>query len=188
MHEYKANECVSTETNVYTTTLLLLKNNFSLIERFNLWFTAGAMSSCSPGVLTVIGKERKTNKQTFLLFPRFVFDVCSQPVFALALVFANHLPPCCWFVIPLFAAARRLGTPPQYSPSLQWLQLEVCAASAHVRLLYGRAKGLYVRRRQLAAPVFLKNGNRKKIKGAFPLACAPFFPRAGSCSDASCLP
>lgn len=31
MHEYKANECVSTETNVYTTPLLSLKNNCSLI-------------------------------------------------------------------------------------------------------------------------------------------------------------
>lgn len=50
-------------------------------------------------------KGKQINRHSFL-FPHFVFAVCSQPVFVLALVFANHLPPRCWFFIPLFVATR----------------------------------------------------------------------------------
>lgn len=72
-------------------------------------------------------KKRKQIKRHCFLFPHFVFAVCSQLMFALARVFASHLPTHCWFFIWLFVTVR----PPPRDPPLSTSPVAVgCCRSA----------------------------------------------------------
>lgn len=132
------------------------------------------MSSCSAGVLAVIGgrkkrekKKRKTNKQTLLFISPlcFFFAVCSQPRVCLGPGVCESSP--CHAVgfsfYCLSPSARHLGTPSPPLPSPHTLPHSSPLLQQHSseRMLYVRAKSLCFWRRQLAALVLLQNGSRK---------------------------
>lgn len=118
----------------------------------------------------------KTNKQTFL----FISPLCFCRLFAARVCLGPRVcesSPATLLVFHSTVCRHPAVTSGPHNPlscgcgMLHQLQREDRAASVHVGMLHGRAENLYFWRRQLAALVLLENGSRKKIKGAFPLAC-----------------